>query len=130
MRRTLLVAVLLLASAGCSAESQTSGDEDIGPAGGTGLPVSAALPACSAVFVPGKVIDFDADAAAAGCLDPDGGIQVVGSQRCGDGGRLYTVKAATGAPAGWGRHGGPFHAAKGDVAADPDFGKAYDACNA
>ena len=85
-----------------------------------------ALPVCKEVFVPGKVID--AKKAAAGCKDAHGQVHLLGVFTCADGRALYSVDADTGAPAGWGYGGGKFHAAK-DPAADPGYGKAYDACN-
>jgi hypothetical protein len=132
MRRALPAAVLLFALAGCGDDpSDASGDGGTGPAGGT-MPAFASQPPrpkCADVFVPGKVIRYSVEQASVGCLDPDGGVQIVGSQRCADGGRLYTVDASTGAARGWGRDGEPYHAVGGEVASDPGFGKAYDACN-
>jgi hypothetical protein len=87
-----------------------------------------ARPKCADIFVPGKKIVFPPDEAAKGCADPDGGINILGSQRCADGKYLFTVKAATGAPAGWGLEGQPYHASN-DVASDKEFAKAYEACN-
>ncbi len=131
MRRALPAAVLLFALAAC-------GDDPEGPSGGAAGPAGATVPAgasqpprpkCAEVFVPGKVINYTAERASVGCVDPDGGVQIIGSHRCADGGRLYTVDASTGAARGWGRNGEVFHAVSGEVAADPAFGKAYDACN-
>jgi len=85
----------------------------------------AALPKCDEVFAPGKVID-DAKAAG-GCLGPDGGMQAVGSFRCGDGRRLWQVDASTGAKAGWGFGGAKF-VASADSASDPAYKRAYEDC--
>jgi hypothetical protein len=128
MRRAL-PAVLLLVLASCSAEPEdgTSGDEVIGPAGGTSL-AAPPRPKCAEVFVPGRKIVFPPDEAAKGCADPDGGLQIVGVRRCADGGHLFNVDAATGAPKGWGLDGQPYHASS-NLDTDAEFGKAYDACN-
>lgn len=131
MRRALLAlpaVVLLFALAGCG------GDDPQPSATGQGAPVNAfsqpPRPKCADVFVPGKVIQFNAEQAAVGCLDPDGGVQIVGNRRCADGGRLYSIDGgSTGAPRGWGRDGEAYHAVKGELGADAAFRKAYDACN-
>lgn len=80
---------------------------------------------CADVFRPGQVIDKDK---AKACLNPDGGIEVVGSFRCADGRYLYQADARTGAPKGWGFSGDVYHAAP-DLATDPGYGAAYRACN-
>ncbi|WIM97853.1 hypothetical protein ACTOB_001407 [Actinoplanes oblitus] len=86
-----------------------------------------AAPACAEVFVPGNVID--ASKLKDGCKDASGGIQFVGASNCADGSVLYQVDASTGAPAGWGVGGKKYRAAKGEVAADPAYGKAVRDCN-
>jgi hypothetical protein len=129
MRRLLPVAALLIALTSCSSEDpgDTSGDEVNGPAGGTALAVGA-RPKCADVFVPGKTIVFPPAESAQGCVNPDGGLEIVGSRRCADGRYLFNVGAATGVPAGWGRDGELYHAVTGELGSDPDFSKAYDAC--
>lgn len=117
LRAPLALAAVLLAAA-CSSTS--------GHAPPAAAPTTPSLPACSAVFKPGQVIDKEK--AAAGCTDPDGGVQAVGSFRCGDGTHLWQVDAATGATAGYGRDGKAYKAVKGDVAADAGYKKAYSAC--
>lgn len=84
-----------------------------------------ALPKCSDLFKPGQKINQAK--ASGGCLDPDGGAQMVGSHRCNDGRHLWQVDASTGAPAGWGFGDGKFTAVK-DAASDPGYSKAYNAC--
>ncbi|MFV2102805.1 hypothetical protein [Micromonospora sp. LOL_024] len=84
-----------------------------------------ALPACADVFQPGETIDQEQ--AAAGCVDPDGGQQMVGAHRCDDGRHLWQVDASTGAKAGWGFGGGKYRASK-DAANDPAYSKAYEDC--
>lgn len=78
------------------------------------------------MFQPGKVIDKAK--AGGGCTDPDGGVQQVGSFRCGDGTHLWQVDAATGAKAGYGNDGKAYKAVTGEVAADAGYKKAYSAC--
>lgn len=111
-----MAAVLL--AAGCSSTTDSPP-----PAAG---PTTPALPQCAEVFKPGQKID--AKKAAAGCVDPDGGVQAVGSFRCNDGTHLWQVDAATGATAGYGLDGKAYKAVKGDVAADPGYKKAYESC--
>lgn len=84
-------------------------------------------PSCAEVFVPGKVVEIKgADFA---CKDPDGTVHFIGGHRCKDGRHLWPIEAEIGAPEGWALEGQPFHkAATDDVSADPEFGKAYEAC--
>lgn len=81
---------------------------------------AAALPKCAEVFAPGQVIDQAK--AQAGCLDPDGGIQVAGAHRCQDGRSLWQVDASTGAKAGYGFGGQKY------IAGESGYRKAYDSC--
>jgi hypothetical protein len=104
------------------------------PAGSLTVTVNApsgfaqpSAPACSEVFVPGKVVDIKgADFA---CTDPDGTTHFIGGHRCKDGRHLWPIEAQIGAPEGWAIEGQPFHkAVTDDVENDPEFGKAYEAC--
>lgn len=126
MRRLLPAVVLLFALAGC-------GDDPQPPAGPavTGFPMASQppRPKCADVFTPGKKIVFPPDEAAKGCADPDGGINIVGSFRCGDGRHLFQADASTGAPRGYGFDGDVYHATEGEVASDSGYKKAYAACN-
>lgn len=81
---------------------------------------AAALPKCAEVFAPGNVIDQAK--AEAGCLDPSGNVQVVGSHRCQDGRHLWQVDAVTGAKAGYGFGGEKY------IAGEKGYSKAYDSC--
>lgn len=85
-----------------------------------------AMPDCSKLFAPGKVID--GARASAGCKSPTGEIQYLGYFTCKDGRLLFSVDAHTGAPVGWGFGGGKFRAVSGEIAADPGYGKASKAC--
>lgn len=87
----------------------------------------AALPKCATLFVPGQVIDEAR--AANGCLDPDGGVQLVGGMRCNDGRHLWYIRAYTGAQEGFGFGGAPYQARTSDAATDGGYGPAYHACN-
>lgn len=84
-------------------------------------------PACKDVFVVGKAIDLTG--ANFACLDPDGTTNFLGAFRCNDGGHLWQVDGSSGAVAGWGFAGKPYTAAKGEVASDPAYSKAYADCN-
>lgn len=132
MRRvSATAAALLFVLAGCGDDPVSSGGEEAGPAGGT-MPAVVSQPPrpkCADVFVPGKRIAFPPAEAAKGCADPDGGINIVGSFRCGDGRHLFQVDAATGAPRGWGFDGEAYHATPGEVASDAGYAKAYDECH-
>ena len=81
------------------------------------------------MFVPGKKIVFPPAEAAKGCSDPDGGIVIVGSSRCGDGRHLFQVDAYTGAKRGWGFDGEAYHASPGEVASDAGYAAADKACH-
>lgn len=96
-----------------------------GPSASAAAPGSGALPACSAVFKPGKVIDEEL--AASGCLDKAGATQIVGSFNCSDGGRLFQVDATSGATAGYGFGGEKFRATA-DAADDPEYSNALQSC--
>lgn len=85
-------------------------------------------PKCAEVFRIGQHIDYPPDVAQRGCLDPDGGTQIVGSIRCADGRHLYSVDPPTGAPRGFGFHGDVFHAVPVDFGTDEGYGEAYRAC--
>lgn len=88
----------------------------------------AALPQCSAVFVPGKPIDYQL--ASNGCNDKFGNLQLPGAFNCIDGKHLWQVDAKTGAEPGYGREGEPYVAQVGaEVAADPGYKAAYNACH-
>lgn len=116
-RHVLAIAVVLTA-AGCTKPAVTMNSPVV---------PTPALPACSAVFQPGKVVDKAK--ASGGCTDPSGGVQGIGMFSCSDGSVLWQVDANTGAKAGYAREGKPYVAVKGDGAADPGYKKAYEACN-
>lgn len=122
MKRTIapfaLLAVVLLAA--CS-----SNEEGTRPPTADGVASTPALPKCAEVFKLGQKIDQDK--AKGGCLDPGGGVQLVGAHRCNDGRYLWQVDASTGAPAGWGFGNDVFVASK-DAASDPAYSKAYEKC--
>ncbi len=133
LRLPVFAVGLLLVLAGCSDDpAATSGNEGAAPTGGVPAWASPPVrPKCAEVFVPGKTIVFPPAEAAKGCADPDGGINVVGSFRCGDGRHLFQVDASSGAPRGWGFDGpgDVYHASAGEVASDPGYSAAYDKCN-
>lgn len=85
-----------------------------------------AMPACSEVFVPGKVVS--ATQVSAGCKSPSGEVQYLGFFTCADGRLLFSLDARTGAPVGWGFSGGKYRAVSGEVAADPGYGRASETC--
>jgi hypothetical protein len=118
-------AIALAALAGCSspAPAETAAPK---ASAATVESQAAALPACSDVFVPDKVVaGFDDQT---GCTNKDGAVQFVGAMDCGDGTKLWSVDASTGAPTGYGRQGQAFRAVKGEVAADKEYKKAFEAC--
>lgn len=85
---------------------------------------SPAWPRCSDVFQPGKKIRVSGDT----CTTASGGVYPMIPFDCADGGKLYQVDADSGAPAGWGRAGGTYVAARGDVNSDPKAAEAMQKC--
>lgn len=85
-----------------------------------------AAPLCSDVFkVDAKI---DPAKAAESCADARGGLHAVGSFECSDGRSLFQADANTGAREGWGFGGDVYHAARGPVADDATYSRAYHAC--
>lgn len=129
-RRTLLTTATCLLLAGCAAQSAPA----IPPAASslaTYQAWAAALPACSATFVPGKpVTAHGAAPTQIDCKDPDGQPQIIPLERCADGSHMGIVEARTGAPAGWFVQGRAFVAVRGELAADAGWGKAIRRCRA
>lgn len=88
----------------------------------------AALPACADVFQPGKVVTWANPAA--GCRDPQGNVNLGGTQTCADGRTFYASEKNAGIPDGYGFVGDVWHPlTKHPIGADPGFAKAYKACS-
>jgi hypothetical protein len=121
----VLGAVALAALAGCSSPAPAETAAPKAPAASAESP-AAALPACSDVFVPDKVVaGFDDQT---GCTNKEGAVQFVGAMDCGDGTKLWSVDASTGAPTGYGRQGQAYRTVKGEVATDKEYKKVFEAC--
>lgn len=133
-KRLLLLAVLLLIVIAGGVAFLVAFMSTPPPAGTVTLQVNVpsgmaqpSAPACAEVFVPGKVVDIKTVDFA--CVDPDGITHFIGSHRCKDGRHLWPVEAEWGAPEGWAFAGEPFKkAVTNEVGADPEYGKAYEAC--
>lgn len=112
----LVVAVVL---AGCSDDAADSPDESAG-----GPAAISDLPSCVDDFGVG---DTSPEDFTAGCVQPDGYVQLGSYLECGDGRILFTLDD----PARWGVTGEPIVASTTpDVAADPGYNDAYETCTA
>lgn len=124
MRTRAWVAAAALLVAGCSHAQPTAVT-----APETTPAVAQAVPACTALFragvpTPQPVKRSDTGIA---CATPAGDTYVIGGHRCNDQGLLWAASPPSGVN-GWGRAGEPFHPATGEIAGNPAYGAAYQAC--
>lgn len=117
---------VFLATRDNSADQHTSGGLTVGELQSAAAQ-QAALPHCVDVFHAGQKLDYAGYSA--GCLDPQGGVQLGGWGRCTDGRILLSFEGTAGIPDGYGFVGDIWHPlTKHPIGADPGFAQAYSAC--